>query len=54
MKKDLRFVGEPQEKVCELTKQYLEQILLVIAIIRKESTLWSALVKKEKEHRYFC
>lgn len=48
------FVGEPQEKVCELTKQYLEQILLVIAIIRKESTLWSALVKKEKEHRYFC
>lgn len=48
------FTEEPNEKACELTKQYLEQILLVIAIIRKESTLWPALVRKEEEHRYFC
>lgn len=40
------FDTEPNKDLCELTKQHLEQILLMIATIRTNTRLWSSFVEK--------
>lgn len=43
------FTTEPNTGFCELTRQYIEQILIIIATIRKDPGLWSALIEKKKQ-----
>lgn len=43
---------DPKADLCESTLQYLEQLLLMIAFIRKNEALWTALVEKEKKHSF--
>lgn len=42
------FTMEPHGELCGLTLSSLEQILLMIAMIRKKPAIWSALVEKER------
>lgn len=44
-----KFQKEPNKGVCEITKKCVEQIILIIATLRRNSLYWEKLIAKAKE-----
>lgn len=44
-----QFSKKPNSELCEITKEYFEEIILMLAILRQNPTYWQKLLAKVKE-----
>lgn len=47
------YLEEPIESFCKSTKRFVEQVIIAIASIRKNTQTWNAFLEEEKKHRHF-